>query len=42
MLNRAGIALSKTLTQDELNKGIVYPHISRIREVSRAVALAGC
>jgi malic enzyme len=41
MLNRAGIALSKTLTQDELNKGIIYPHISRIRDVSRAVALAG-
>jgi malate dehydrogenase (oxaloacetate-decarboxylating)(NADP+) len=40
MLNRAGIALSKTLSQEEVSKGIVYPDISRIREVSLAVALA--
>ncbi len=40
MLNRAGIALAKTLTPEEMSKGIVYPHISRIREVSLEVAVA--
>jgi malate dehydrogenase (oxaloacetate-decarboxylating)(NADP+) len=40
MLNRAGIALAKTLTAEEMSKGIVYPHISRIRQVSLEVAVA--
>jgi len=40
MLNRAGIALAKTLTPEEMSKGIVYPHISRIRQVSLEVAVA--
>jgi len=40
MLNHAAMALSQALTKDELDKGLVYPDIFRIRQVSLEVALA--
>eukprot|EP01125_Pyxidicula_operculata_P009349 TRINITY_DN3079_c0_g1_i1.p1 TRINITY_DN3079_c0_g1~~TRINITY_DN3079_c0_g1_i1.p1 ORF type:complete len:582 (+),score=109.97 TRINITY_DN3079_c0_g1_i1:19-1764(+) len=40
MLNEAAIALSLALSQKELQQGLVYPSIKRIREVSLDVAAA--
>jgi malate dehydrogenase (oxaloacetate-decarboxylating)(NADP+) len=40
MLNRAGLALSNTLTMEEINQGRLYPHINRIRQVTVEVASA--
>jgi len=38
MLNKAAIALSKSLTKEELAEGVVYPSIKRIKQVSLDVA----
>jgi len=38
MLNKAAIALSDSLTKEEINMGKVYPDINRIRHVSLEVA----
>jgi len=38
MLNKAGIALSDTLTREDTELGNVYPSINHIREVSLKVA----
>jgi len=34
----SAVALSTTINQDELDKGLLYPEIDRIREVSVVVA----
>lgn len=40
MLNKAGLALANTLTPEEREKGMLYPDISRIRDISKEVSLA--
>lgn len=40
MLNKAGLALSNSLTMEERASGMLYPHVNRIRDVSREVAVA--
>jgi len=40
MMNKAAIALSKSLTKEELSKGVVYPSVTRIKQVSLDVATA--
>jgi malate dehydrogenase (oxaloacetate-decarboxylating)(NADP+) len=39
---RASKALADTLTEDERNKGYLYPELDRIRDVSAKVAVAVC
>jgi len=40
MLNAASIALSEFISDDRLAKGCVYPPVNRIRDASKAVAVA--
>jgi len=40
MLNKAGLALANSLTMEERQAGMLYPHINRIRSVSKEVAVA--
>jgi len=39
MLNKSAIALSESLTEEELKLGLIYPRLNRIREVSLRVAV---
>jgi malate dehydrogenase (oxaloacetate-decarboxylating)(NADP+) len=39
---RASKALADTLTEEERNKGYLYPELDRIRDVSAKVAVAVC
>jgi malic enzyme len=41
MLNRAGLALTNSMTMEEINSGRLFPHLDRIREVTIEVASAG-
>lgn len=40
MLNKAGLALANSLTMEERASGMLFPHINRIRSVSKEVAVA--
>jgi malate dehydrogenase (oxaloacetate-decarboxylating)(NADP+) len=40
MLNKAGLALANSLTMEERSAGMLFPHINRIRSVSKEVAVA--
>ncbi|KAJ0914176.1 putative malate dehydrogenase (decarboxylating) [Helianthus annuus] len=40
MLQAASECLSEYMTEDEVHKGIIYPPISRIRDITKAVAAA--
>lgn len=40
MLNKAGLALANSLTMEERSSGMLFPHINRIRSVSKEVAVA--
>lgn len=40
MLNKAGLTLANSLTMEERAQGMLYPHINRIRAVSKDVAVA--
>ena len=38
MIDKASIALSSAMTQEEEDSGLVYPRIARIREISAQIA----
>jgi malic enzyme len=40
MISATAVALAEEVTQEELDKGMVYPEIGRLRDVSRVVAAA--
>ncbi|XP_076956234.1 NAD-dependent malic enzyme, mitochondrial-like [Bidens hawaiensis] len=40
MLQAAAECLAEYMTEDEVHKGIIYPPISRIRDITKAVAVA--
>lgn len=42
MFLSAAAVLSKKVTEDEIAKGAIYPSLKRVREVSRAIAVAVC
>jgi len=40
MVEQAAIALSSSLTEEEMVEGLVYPRLGRIRNISAKIALA--
>lgn len=40
MIEQAGIALAESLTKEETEAGLIYPRLTRIREVSARIACA--
>jgi len=42
MLHVAAVTLSQSLTEEELDQGMVFPDLARIQEVSKAITKATC
>jgi len=40
MLHQAAVTLAHSVTEEEIEKGMVFPRVSNIREVSKKVAAA--